>query len=75
MISTRLYCRGEDLTSGLPGCTGIFVPRAMDISPRAILWDVKREALVPISIDIDVDGVRLIDSFIWDLHQSQVLLH
>ena len=45
----------------------------MPLPAQALLWDIKREALVPISIDIDVDGVRLIDSFTWDLHQGQVL--
>ncbi|CAM9337746.1 unnamed protein product [Ascophyllum nodosum] len=44
----------------------------MPLPAQALLWDIKREALVPISIDIDVDGVRLIDSFTWDLHQGQL---
>lgn len=44
----------------------------MSNTPPHALWDVKREALVPISIDLDIDGVRVIDAFLWDLHQSQV---
>lgn len=41
------------------------------------LWETKREALVPIALDIEQHGedgvpVRVVDTFVWDLHQEQV---
>lgn len=34
------------------------------------LWDLDREYMVPIAIDVEVDGVRVVDTLIWDLNQQ-----
>lgn len=46
----------------------------MSSSSPHTLWNVRRETLVPITLDIDADGIRVFDSFVWDLHQNQVSL-
>ena len=44
----------------------------MSSGPTQALWSVRREVLVPISLDIDIDGVRVVDTLAWDRHQSEV---
>lgn len=44
----------------------------MSSAPTQALWGVRREVLVPLSLDIDIDGVRVVDTFTWDCHQSEV---
>ena len=44
----------------------------MSSVPTQALWGVRREVLVPISLDIDIDGVRVVDTLAWDCHQSEV---
>ncbi|CAM9255581.1 unnamed protein product, partial [Choristocarpus tenellus] len=31
-----------------------------------------RECLVPIKLDVEMDGVRLVDSLVWDMHEQQL---
>ncbi|CAM9244388.1 unnamed protein product [Discosporangium mesarthrocarpum] len=38
---------------------------------EAALWGVERACLVPIRLDVEVEGVRLVDSFTWNLHEQQ----
>lgn len=40
-------------------------------SPQS-LWHLKQEYFVPVTVDVQVDGLRVVDTLVWDLHQQQV---
>lgn len=35
-----------------------------------MLWDIERELMVPVTVDAEVDGVRVVDTLVWDIHQQ-----
>lgn len=41
------------------------------VYPQA-LWDLKREVLIPITIDVQLHGLRVLDTLVWDAAQQQV---
>lgn len=37
----------------------------------ANMWDLKRELLIPITIDVQVQGLRVLDTLLWDVAGQQ----
>lgn len=35
------------------------------------MWDLKRELLIPITIDVQVQGLRVLDTLLWDVAGQQ----
>lgn len=44
------------------------------VSPQ-LFWDLKREMILPITIDVENGGVRLVDTILWDIHQQVRRFH
>lgn len=36
------------------------------------MWDLKREMVIPITIDVEIQGLRVLDTLLWDSEQQQV---